>query len=273
MLIPPPRRGALMWQWVRNNAIRFVLAASMLVAVNSYAAEVIPPKPAGYFNDYAGVVSKEAARRFNEQLAQFERETSNQVVVAVFPKMQSDDDIGAYAQRVADSWGVGTKAQRNGVLLIVFIADRKMSIQVGYGLEGALPDAIAYDIRANQITPRFRSGDYEGGLAAGIDGIEKAIRGEYKGSGKTITEQRRSRGAPSFVWFIVFIIILSLISRIMRRLGGYSYSSRRSGPVFIPMGFGGGGGGGGWSSGGGGGFSGFSGGGGSFGGGGSSGSW
>lgn len=272
MLTPPPRCGALLWHRARDNAVHLILVASTLVAVNSYAAEVIPPKPAGYFNDYAGVVSKEAARRFNEQLAQFERGTSNQVVVAVFPKMQSDDDIAAYAQRVADRWGVGTKAQRNGVLLIVFIADRKMSIQVGYGLEGALPDAIAYDIRANQITPRFRNGDYEGGLAAGIDGIEKAIRGEYNGSGKTIIEQRRNRGAPSFLWFIIFIIILSLISRMMRRLGGYSYSSRRSGPVFIPMGFGGGGGGG-WSSGGGGGFSGFTGGGGSFGGGGSSGSW
>jgi uncharacterized protein len=253
----------------------FATSVALLVCAfaKAQAAEVIPPKPAAYFNDYAGVVSKSAASRFNEQLAQFERETSNQVVVAVFPKMQSDDDVAAYAQRVADSWGIGTKAQRNGVLLIVFVADRKISIQVGYGLEGALPDLIAYDIRANQITPRFRNGDFEGGLAAGIDGIEKAIRGEYKGSGKTIAEQRRrNRGtSPSFFWFIIFFIILSLISRMMRRLGGYSYSSRRRGPVFIPMGFGGGGGGG-WSSGGGG-FSGFSGGGGSFGGGGSSGSW
>ena len=94
------------------------LAAISFIAFNAQAAEVIPPKPAAYFNDYAGVVSKHAARNFNEQLAQFERDTSNQVVVAVFPKMQSDDDTAAYAQRVADSWGIGTKAQRNGVLLI-----------------------------------------------------------------------------------------------------------------------------------------------------------
>jgi uncharacterized protein len=247
------------------------VAAISLVALHARAAEVIPPKPPGYFEDTAGVVSRQAALRFNEQLAQFERETSNQVVVAVFPKMQSDDDIAAYGQRVADSWGIGTRAQRNGVLLLVFIADRKISIQAGYGLEGALPDAIAYDIRVNRITPHFRSGDYEGGFAEGIDGIEKAIRGEYQGSGRTNTEQRGNRHAPSFLWFIIFIIVLSLISRMMRRFGGYSYSSRRRSPVFIPMGFGGGGGG--WSSGGGGGFSGFSGGGGSFGGGGSSGSW
>jgi uncharacterized protein len=241
------------------------LAAISFVALSVGAAEVIPPKPAAYFNDYAGVVSKGAAARFNEQLAQFERETSNQVVVAVFPKMQSDDDVAAYAQRVADSWAVGQKDKRNGVALFVFIADRKASIQVGYGLEGALPDITAFDIRQNHINPYFRNGDYEGGLADGIDSILKAIRGEYKRSGKTVQERRTNSPAPSFLLFIIFVVVLSIISRVMRRLGGYSYSSRRSGPVFIPTSFGGGGGGGG--------FSGFGGGGGSFGGGGSSGSW
>ena len=213
------------------------LAAALLLMLSPLtAAEVIPPKPDRYFNDYAGVVPKAAADRFNEQLAQFERETSDQVVVAVFPKMQSDSDVADYTQRVAQAWGVGQKGQRNGVVVLVFIADRKMSIQVGYGLEGALPDITAYDIRANHIQPYFRNGDYEGGLATGID--------------------------------LIFIIVLIIISRVTRRLGGYSYSSRGGGPVFIPTG-------GGWSSGGGGGggFSGFSGGGGSFGGGGAGSSW
>lgn len=248
--------------------IAFCLAA--LVAVHSQAAEVIPPKPAAYFNDYAGVVSKEAANRFNEQLAQFERETSNQVVVAVFPKMQSDSEIADYTQRVAQAWNVGQKEQRNGVVLFVFTQDRKMFIQVGYGLEGALPDLTAFDITEYRIKPHFRNNDYEGGLAEGIGSILKAIRGEYKGSGKTHLERRGNTPAPSFLLFVIFVVVLSIVSRLMRRLGGYSYSSRRRGPVFIPMGFGGGGGG--WSSGGGG-FSGFSGGGGSFGGGGAGSSW
>ena len=252
---------------------QLALWLAAFVAIQSHAAEVIPPKPAAYFNDYAGVVSKGAAVRFNEQLAQFERETSNQVVVAVFPKMQSDDDIAAYTQRAAEAWGVGQKDKRNGVVLFVFIQDRKLFIQVGYGLEGTLPDITTYDIRMNHINPHFRQGDYEGGLGDGIDSILKAIRGEYKGTGQTVLERRRNRSAPpSFLVFIIFFIVLSIISRMMRKLGGYSYSSRRRGPVFIPMGFGGGGGGG-WSSGGGGGFSGFSCGGGSFGGGGSGGSW
>src|SRR5438046_7587669 len=166
------------------------LAAISLIALHARAAETIPPKPPGYFNDYAGVVSKDAASRFNEQLAQFERETSNQVVVAVFPKMQSEDDVAAYTQRVAQAWGVGQKEKRNGVVLFVFIQDRKMFIQVGYGLEGALPDITAFDITEYHIKPLFRNGNYQGGLATAIDLICKAIRGEYKGSGKTVAEQR-----------------------------------------------------------------------------------
>jgi uncharacterized protein len=241
---------------------------SVLLAISAHAAEVIPPKPDRYFNDYAAVVPKEAASRFNEQLAQFERETSDQVVVAVFPKMQSDSDIADYTQRVAQTWGVGQKERRNGVVLFVFVQDRKMFIQVGYGLEGALPDATAFDITERHIKPLFRAGNYEAGLATGIDLICKAIRGEYKGSGKTAAERQGVGGVISGVLpFIVFIIVLILISRVIQKRG-YSYSSRGGGPVFIP-------GGGGWSSGGGsgGGFSGFSGGGGSFGGGGAGSSW
>jgi len=264
-----PRRSRLIVRSRSEHAIHLLLPALALFAISAHAAEVIPPKPSAYFNDYAGVVSKETASRLNEQLAQFERETSDQVVVAVFPKMQSDSDIADYTQRVAQAWGVGQKERRNGVVLFVFIQDRKMFIQVGYGLEGALPDATAFDITERHIKPLFRAGNYEAGLATGIDLIFKAIRGEYKGSGKTIAERRGGGGAVSgFLPFIIFVIVLIILSRLFRKLGGYSYSSRGGGPVFIPSG-------GGWSSssGNGGGFSGFSGGGGSFGGGGAGSSW
>ncbi len=257
-------------QILRGKQVALLIAAFLAsLSIESQAAEVIPPKPDRYFNDYAGVVSKEAGLRFNEELAQFERETSDQVVVAIFSKMQSESDIADYTQRVAQAWGVGQKERRNGVVLFVFVQDRKMFIQVGYGLEGALPDITAFDITEYKIKPHFRNGDYEGGIAIGIDSIFKAIRGEYKGSGKTVAEVHRGGGASSIWFFIIFVIVLIVISRIVRRLGGYGYSSGRRGPVFFPVG----GGGGGWSSGGGGGFSGFSGGGGSFGGGGAGSSW
>ena len=251
----------------RSTGVSLVVVAFVgLIALPGQAAEIIPPKPAGYFNDYVGVVSKEAALRFNEQLAQFERETSDQVVVAVFPKMQSDSSIEDYTQRVAQAWGVGQKEQRNGVALFVFKDDRKMYIQVGYGLEGALPDITAFDITEYHIKPQFRNNDYEGGLATGIDLICKAIRGEYKGRGQTDLERHRGASSPfGFLLFLLVLIIFLIASRGWRRRG-YRYSSF-GGPFIGGWSSGGGG----WSSGGG--FSGFSGGGGSFGGGGAGSSW
>ena len=142
-----------------------------------------------------------------------------------------------------------------------------MYIQVGYGLEGALPDATAFDITEYEIKPHFRANDYEGGLAAGIDSILKAVRGEYKGTGHTIAERRtgRNAGGGGFVFLIIFIIFMIMISR-LRSKRGYRYSG--FGGPFI--GGWSGSSGGGWSSGG---SSGFSGGGGSFGGGGAGSSW
>jgi len=245
----------------------FAATIASLVPIGTRAAEVIPPKPDRYFNDYAGVVSKEAASRFNEQLAQFERETSDQVVVAVFPKMQSDSSIEDYTQRVAQAWGVGQKERRNGAVLFVFKDDRKMFIQVGYDLEGVLPDITAFDITEYHIKPRFRNNDYEGGLAAGIDSILKAIRGEYKGSGRTTKERGANNSGPLPFLLFLFVMFIFIIAGRFARRRGYRYSS--FGGPFIG---GWSGGGSGWSSGGGG-FSGFSGGGGSFGGGGAGSSW
>ena len=263
------QRGRRKQQTRRVRCPVIVLAFVILFAVAAQAAEVIPPKPDRYFNDHASVVSKEAALRFNEQLAQFERETSDQVVVAIFPKMQTESDIADYTQRVAQAWGVGQKERRNGVVLFVFVQDRKMFIQVGYGLEGALPDITAFDITEYRIKPHFKSGDYEGGLAAGIDSIFQAIRGEYKGTGKTVRETRGGEKggtlAPNLLLFFFFMVLLFFLSR-LKRQAGYRYSG--SGGPYV-----GGGSGGGWSSGGDGGFSGFSGGGGSFGGGGAGSSW
>src|SRR4051812_13335461 len=178
-----------------------ILFAAILVATSTllFAAEVIPPKPDRYFNDYANVVSPEAGLRFNDQLAQFERDTSNQVVVAVFSKMQTDSDIADYTQRVAQSWGVGQQDKRNGVVFFVFTQDRKMFIQVGYGLEGALPDATAFDITEYRVKPYFRSNNYEAGITMGIHSILEAIRGEYKGTGLTVRQRQNAAasGRPS----------------------------------------------------------------------------
>jgi uncharacterized protein len=198
------------------------------------------------------------------------------VVVAVFPKMQSDSSIDDYAQRVAQSWQVGLKEKNNGVVWLVFVQDRKMSIQVGYGLEGAFPDVMTKRVQEDVIKPHFKAGDYAGGLTAGVDAIQQVIRGEYKGTGRTVHDQEGQSSNPGGLLFVIlFVSVIGfLFLRALTSRGiGYSGRGRRSyGGGFWGGGWGGGGGGG-WSSGSSGGGGGFSSGGGSFGGGGSSSSW
>jgi uncharacterized protein len=270
------------------SAARFIPArlavAALLCATlctSARAAETIPPVPSKHFTDAANVVSRATAQRLDAKLAEFERQTSNQVLVVIYPKMQSDSSIEDYTYRVAEQWRVGGKGRNNGVVLFVFPRDRKMFMQVGYGLEGALPDALAKQIIQREITPRFRNGDYDGGLTAAVDAIIAATKGEYKAAPK---KDVSGKGLSLFL-FIAVIIILILISAARNsRPTTYSRRGRRRGgyhggggwPIFIPTGGGGGwggrgGGGGGWGGGGGGG--GFSAGGGSFGGGGAGGSW
>lgn len=257
----------------RAAVIIAVTFASFLLPMVGRTGEVMPPPPARYFNDYAGVTRPATRAQVNQQLEQFEKDTSSQIVVAVFPKMQTDSSIEDYTRRVAEAWGVGRKDKNNGAVLFVFIADRKAYIQVGYGLEGAIPDAIAKRIVVEQLVPRFRAGDYDGGLSAAATSLMQAARGEYKGTGRTVAQSRgRARTAwPSLVFIALFLIV---VASSLRRRRGTMYGRRSSGwgPIIWTGGGSswGGGGGGGWSSGGGGGFSG---GGGSFGGGGAGGSW
>jgi uncharacterized protein len=234
-------------------------------------AESLPPPPAAYFNDYAGVVSAADAERLDAKLRRFAEETSTQVVVAVFPSLPSAS-LEDFTVKVAQSWRVGRKDWDNGAVLFVFTGDRKMRIETGYGLEGALPDQLAARILDEQVRPRFRAGDFAGGLEAGIDGILAATRGEYKAPPKP----KQERGVPLVaILIIVFFMILLfwLASQGVRQMPvGRTYGRagpRRDGSYWGGSSWGGGG----WSSGGGSSGGGFSGGGGSFGGGGASSSW
>lgn len=254
---------------------RFVRGLALLLSCAGLlrAAEVIPPAPQNHFNDYANLVRRETAAELNRELAQFERDTSNQIVVAIFPRMQSDSSVEDYTTRVAQSWRVGTSERKNGAVLFVFQQSRDIRIQVGYGLEGALTDARCKQIIENEIAPRFRAGDFGGGISAGTRAIMAAARGEYRGTGRTVAAARggnRGGSGLGVVPVVIFVILFILFTRgATRRRSIYSPRGRRT----IWMGPPWGGGGGGWGGGGGGGGGTFSGGGGSFGGGGAGGKW
>lgn len=257
------------------GALAFVLPAATL------AQPQAPPPPVNFFTDTAGVVSPDVGARLEARLREFQATSSNQVLVVVADRVPDGyTSMEEYTNRTAQAWRVGDKARDNGAVLFVFVADRKVRIEVGYGLEGALPDALASRIVNDEITPRFRSGNYGEGLIAGAEAIIAATKGEYQ---PVRASSRRSSRTVLIVLFVLFLLFVGVLLPLMREIheiaNSRTYSGRggsrgrSSGGWGSSAGRGGGwsgGGGGSWGGGGGGGFSG---GGGSFGGGGASGSW
>ena len=193
-------------------------------SLRALADEVIPPAPTQYFNDYAQVVSSATVSQLNQTLETFERQSSEQILVVIYPMMQSNSSIEDYTVRVARAWKVGQKDNNNGAVLFVFVQDHKMFLQVGYGLEGVLPDALCKRIIDEQISPRFKVGDFDGGLTAGVQSILAATKGEYKGTGMTVAEQQihstNSVFRPVAILLLVLVFIVFLLGGNL--FGGFS---------------------------------------------------
>ena len=235
----------------------------------SWAAEVLPPAPSRYVTDEAGVIAPALLAQLNARAAEFEKRTSNQIVAVVYPKLPEGASLEDYAQNLYHAWRIGTKKNSNGVLILVFTQDRKIRIHPGYGLEGALPDALCSRIIRETMAPAFRSGNYGAGLSAGIAAVMQATKGEYKGGSEGRGSLKDLLFSP-LGFFLLVLAVLLLIGRNRREVGpgGISPGAAAATGFFL-------GGAGGWggSGGGGGDSGGFSGGGGDSGGGGSSGDW
>jgi uncharacterized protein len=215
-------------------------------------------------SDFTNTLEFTQWRALESQLKSFEDSTSTQIAVVMISSLQGED-ITDFALKIAEANKIGRKGKDNGLLILIAKEEKKIRFEVGYGLEGSLPDAICDQIIRNEIRPRFREGDFYGGISAALNAVIQATKGEYKAEGST---RRRVT-----TWGTILLALMVLGSFGMsifsggRRYGassrGYSRSSY----------WGGGFGGGGFFGGGGGGGGGWSGGGGSFGGGGASGSW
>ncbi|MDD5176937.1 MAG: TPM domain-containing protein [Sterolibacterium sp.] len=151
------------------------LAASMSFAVEGSLVAV--PKLTGHVVDTAGMLQPAQAEALERRLGQFEKQRGSQIVVLIVPTVQPES-IEQYSIRVFDAWKLGRKQVNDGILIVVAAQDRKLRIDTGYGLEGAIPDAVAKRIVAETIAPQFRAGDPYAGLVAGIAQIEQLIQGE-----------------------------------------------------------------------------------------------
>ena len=233
--------------------------------------KVIPSRPAvqKLVNDLTGNTLTEAQKQALEnKLVAYDDSTSNQIAVVIINSLEGYD-VADYALHLFRKWGIGNKKTNNGVLVLVAKEDRKLRIEVGYGLEGVIPDITAGHIMEESITPAFKEGNYYRGLDKGTDDIIKAAAGEYKAPANYGKRKSKGIGFGSILGLLALLVLMGAMGGGGRNSGGtmsgagwiigslLSGSGRSSG--------------GGWSGGGGGGFGGF--GGGSSGGGGASGSW
>lgn len=257
-----------------NKAALACLALAILLIAGAADALEVPPPPDRWFTDRAGVVTPEQAEALNRKLQAFEQQSGAHFIIYILQSHEGES-IEDFTLRCVERWKVGQKKYDNGIVLFVFIRERKARVEVGYGLEGAIPDAIASRVIRDYLAPHFQRGDYYGGLNAAADAIMARIRKEEPPVPPMQRPGAGTEGPPTIgsvlFYIILFIIVFFVVLPAISRGGG------GCGGCFWPMMFMGGGGGTtigrGGGGGFGGGFGGFSGGGGSFGGGGATGGW
>ena len=239
-----------------KNIIKItVFGLFILLGSTTYAAFNPPERPQDYVNDYAGILSPSQKGALNNFLKGYDTQTTNQIFIGIFDSLGGgnleDISIG-----IAEKWKPGVKSKDNGILLLVFLKDRKTRIEVGYGLEPLLTDALANAVIINEVSPFFRKGDYYGGISGAVLKITKILSKDFSPEELqqyTYRTQRQKRNPIVSLIMLIAFIALAIRHPFLALLlfsGGFSSGGRSSG---------------------GGGF--FGGGGGSFGGGGASGGW
>ncbi|MGH7264204.1 MAG: TPM domain-containing protein [Candidatus Rokuibacteriota bacterium] len=186
--------------------------------------------------DYAGVLSAGERERLERKLVERERETSSQVVVAVFRSLEGES-LEDFSIRLAQAWRVGRKGLDNGVIFLVFLDDRRMRLEVGYGLEATLTDALAGSIIRDEVAPRFRDGRYADGIEAGLDAIAAAIAGTYRrpatSRGGPAAETVVILGTLAFIALFAMVVFVGAAQR-QRRARRRGWTGGRGGWAALP---------------------------------------
>jgi len=259
-----------------------ILGALLLVALAGPSLALdVPPRPSSRVSDYAGVLDSVGRQQLETKLAAVEGETGNQFAVAIFDSLEGDS-LEDFSIRLADKWKVGYADKDNGLIVLLFLKERRIRIEVGYGLEGSVPDVVTGRVIRDVMGPKFRESDIAGGLYAAVVSLDKAARGDLAGALPKDSAQgaKSSRGSGAGIFILIFLIVTisNMVAR--ARYGASMVSSRHGGRIpwwmwllMLSSGSHRRGGGSGFGGGGFGGFGGGGFGGGGFGGGGASGGW
>lgn len=162
----------------------FLIVLTLFLFGKSVLAYTSPGTATGFVNDFANVLKPEEKSALETKLQNFKNETSNEIVVITIATL-SGDPIDTYANTLFREWGIGGKERNNGILVLAAIEDRKMRVEVGYGLEGAMPDLLTKQIQDADITPSFKNEKYGDGLSKGVDSLIAATKGEYEAPKQT----------------------------------------------------------------------------------------
>ncbi len=193
------------------------LAAATLFLTTAAVALDVPPLT-GRIVDLAHVLPNSTTESLTAQLATHETQSSNQVAVLIVPSLEGEP-LEEFSHRVATSWKLGQKGSDNGVLLLVAMKERKVRIEVGYGLEGVLTDIRSAHIIRNEIVPRFRAGDIPGGVTGGINAIVKTIEGTYQASEKAVPREETDIIGQAVVAVVVGLLVGLLFMNLYRFIG------------------------------------------------------
>lgn len=203
------------------------LVAFLFIIIPFSAGALDVPQLKGRVNDYASILSPETAQKLEVTLSAIESSDSTQIVVLTIPSLEGEV-LEEFSIKVAEAWKIGQKNLDNGAILLVSKNDRKLRIEAGRGLEGKLTDLISGRIIRSEIIPKFKEGDFNGGIEAGINAIVSVVRGEYKAS-ETNTGRKESGKNPIFTLLIFLFVITAALSGISKILGG------TSGAVLLPI--------------------------------------
>ena len=168
-----------------------------------------PGQPTGFVNDYTNTLNSEEKQQLENKLEQFEKETSNEISIVIIESLEGDV-LENFTVELFKEWGIGKKGKDNGVLVLIAKDDKKMRIEVGYGLEGALTDAQANWIINNMMKPAFRANDFNKGINEAVEKIIAATNGEYVPSEKKRAMANLSFDAWQMIFFVAFALILWL---------------------------------------------------------------
>jgi len=204
-----------------RGLLRSISASSLLFVAALAAAQVAVPPLKARVNDLTGTLSEQQRAALEQTLAEFEARKGAQIAVLLVPTTRPEP-VQSFAVRVQESWKLGRRGVDDGVLLAIAKDDRELHIEVGYGLEGPLPDAIAKRIIEEEIVPRFKQGDFYGGIRAGTDRIMRVIEGEALPAPPRGMQKPGSRGLDLIVPFLFFVVVFGGVLRAIlgRFLGG-----------------------------------------------------